>query len=206
MHVDRAVYKQLKDKYQDEMVYVIPHHLMQMVPDGYTPQGAIDHAWVDRSGRFVHRYDAEENKAFQQLIPYVLIRNKKGKYFVAERLAGDERLEGKKTLGFGGHLEPADGLQNIILNGLHRELHEELVLGRPKDPMPIGTVRHLGGPTFDHTGVVFEMEVTSARIKETGKLKGRWMTAQELIEDYFHFESWSRMYIDHLYETGHGNA
>lgn len=203
MHVDRAVYKSLREKYGDEQVYVVPYQSMKNVPDKFTPCNDIASlSEYDKIGRYILRYDAEENVSFQQLIPHIMIKNQQGKYLVADRISGDERLTGQKTLGFGGHIDPVDGHVSVILNGMMRELYEEVDI-KPISPTYIykGTMRDLSSSTSDHTGFIFEITVKSAKIKETHKLKGQWMTVEQLVDHYFQFESWGKMYIDYLYEN-----
>ena len=47
-------------------------------------------------GRFIMRHDAEYNRDFFQLIPYVLVLNSKGdKVYAARRIGGDPNLSEK---------------------------------------------------------------------------------------------------------------
>ena len=36
-------------------------------------------------------------------------------------------------------------------------------------------------------------------IKETNKLKGKWMSMAKIVDNYYQFEAWSRYIIDHLF-------
>lgn len=202
MFVDSATKQKLKEKYGDEMVFVVPSHMMVHIPDKFFDSAETNEtlSLYDSLGQYILRHDAEMNMAFQQLIPYVIIKNKKGdKYFVAERIAGDERLVKSLSLGFGGHIDKVDGHQNVIMNALHRELEEELDITPVSEPTFVGTMRDLSSPTADHIGFVFELSVSKAKIRETKKLRGIWMTPQELVDNYFAFEGWSKFYIDELY-------
>lgn len=204
MHVDSATKKKLKEKYGDETVFVVPSSLMAHIPDQFSngSETVETLAQYDQLGMYVLRSDAEMNMAFQQLIPYVVITNKKGtKYFVAERIAGDERLKSTYSAGFGGHIDKEDGHHNVILNGLKRELDEELDMTSVSEPKFVGTIRDLSSPTAEHTGFVFEVSASKVRIKETKKLRGVWMTPQELVQNYFAFEGWSKYIIDNIYAS-----
>ena len=204
MHIDSATKKKLKERYGDEMVFAVPSHLMVHIPDqlSHSSETIETLAQYDQLGMYILRSDAEMNMAFQQLIPYVIIKNKKGdKYFVAERIAGDERLTSSYSIGFGGHIDKEDGHKDVILNGLKRELDEELDMTSVSKPEFIGTIRDLTSSTADHIGFVFEVSASKVKIKETKKLRGVWMTPQELVNNYFSFEGWSKYIIDNIYSN-----
>lgn len=194
--------KALKKKYGEEMVFVVPFNRVEHIEDHFTPSiKTIDSLDIyDTLGNYVLRYDAEGNSSMQQLIPYSLIKNKEGKFFVSKRIAGDERLVESYSLGFGGHIDSSDGAQSVIIKGLRRELNEEVNLRNYHEDLKlIGTVRDLNGPTPEHTGFVFILTVDDADIKENDKLVGSWMTFDELVEHFFQFESWSKYIIDYYY-------
>jgi predicted NUDIX family phosphoesterase len=205
MYVDRALKKKLMDKYQDEKVYVVPFESVTQIKDKFTPSDnpikALDS--YDKLGRYILRYDAEYNPAFQQLIPYVLITDKSGeKFYVSKRIAGDKRLLKNYSLGFGGHINPCDGSLSVILTALHRELNEELDMNMIEDSIEfLGHVRDLTSTTPDHLGFVFTVKAKKVKIKEKDKLKGLWMTKQELIDNYFYFEGWAKHIIDYFFEV-----
>ena len=205
MFVDSATKKKLKDKYHDEQVFVVPFDTVAHIKDKFTPAKSDIQSLnqYDNLGRFILRYDAEYNPAFQQLIPYVLIMNKTGdKYYVSKRIAGDTRLLQSYSLGFGGHINPCDNGTSIILNALRRELNEEVEIKPIKDSIEfVGYVRDLTSDTSEHLGFVFAAKASSVKIKEKNVLKGFWMTKEELIENYFNFEGWARHIIDFLYES-----
>lgn len=206
MYRDNYLKKQLKDKYGDEQVFVVPFGLVKNIPDRFTKEtkGPKELEKMLNSicsrGQFIFRYDAEYNPAFQQLIPYVVISNLSGtRYYVSERISGDARLVSKYSLGFGGHINPIDnGHENLIMAALKRELCEELFYEKMSEPEFLGYIRDLHSETRDHLGFVFQVKAKKVRIKETDVLKGKWMTLEELEDRYFHFESWSRYIIDYL--------
>ena len=208
-------YEELKEKYGNERVYVVPFPQTGIIDDGFT-------AWNKKQtpksvfcavlpyGKFIERADAEGNIGVVQAIPYVLVSNTKGEYFVSQRLKGDKRLEGKMSLGFGGHVNPCDdnrsGVQSMMLNSLNRELNEELVLDNiPKTAIKIiehGTVRDLKSTTPDHFGLVYNMvidadECGKVSIRETDTLAGIWMTRKDLLRNFNKFESWAQLILAH---------
>jgi predicted NUDIX family phosphoesterase len=199
--IDPVQKAELKRKYPDEQVFVVPFMFLNNIPDKFTRTNHTLDIWnrYDNSGKYIFRHDAEMNPAFQQIIPYVLIKNSfSNKYFVANRLAGEKRLIDKISLGFGGHINPCDGTKDVLFYSLFREMHEELDI-EPVGPAEfVGYVRGLTTPTNDHTGCVFVVKTESCAIKETDNLEGLWMTIEELEKNYFKFESWAKYIIDYL--------
>lgn len=209
--VDRSLKQQLINKYGNEQVYVVPYDSVSNVPDKFSKSDDNLEALkkYDLMGKYIFRYDAEYNPAFQQLIPYVLVTNTTGtKYYVSKRIAGDQRLVKNYSIGFGGHIDVVDGSNNIILKGLERELHEELDIEILRDSLEFfGYVRDLSSETSEHLGFVFTVKAKSMKavsIREKENLVGTWMTLDELVDNYFLFENWSKYIIDYLYEQ-HNN-
>lgn len=197
-----VIKKQLQNKYGDERVYVVTYGDAIGIPDKFTLGDFPER--LATCGKYVLRSDAEYNDALVQPIPYILVTNKaKNKYYVTERLAGDERLKDSIALGSGGHIDPVDHGKaiNLIEAAAHRELNEELKIQLVKDTdyECIGTVRDLTSETHEHLGIVYMVQAAHVSVKEKDKLKGRWMTLQELINEYNKFESWARYIIDYLY-------
>ena len=157
-------------------------------------------------GRFVDRPVAEEDPAFKQLIPYVVVRDGPQVYLMERTDAGgDARLHGKASIGVGGHLNPVDDGQDPLTDGLRREWSEELVADwEPKfrlvgllndDSNPVGSV---------HFGVVFEVEAAGrpVEVRERDKLTGRFATAAEVRQAGDRMETWSRLVAEHLLSGG----
>lgn len=83
------------------------------------------------------RASLEEDDRFRQLIPYVSLATSDGKFLVYTRTkqGNEKRLHKKVSVGFGGHMDAVDAhfdedsnldIQKTILNGLKREVVEEL--------------------------------------------------------------------------------
>lgn len=203
MHTDLSLKRQLEAKYGDEQVFVVPFAEATHIGDKFTKTVASLPSlrqW-DAKGKYILRSDAEYNPALQQLIPYVIILDITGtKFYVSRRIAGEERLKGSYSLGFGGHIDPTDGSQDVILKAFERELNEEVYINRKNTPaVLLGYVRDLDSPTKDHLGFVFTVTARSVKIKEDNVLEGFWMSLQDLVDNYHKFESWARHIIDYLF-------
>lgn len=157
--------------------------------------------------------NAEINFDYKQPIPYAVV--KKGhKVFVYERLAGggEVRLQGKLSLGVGGHMNKTEDSFNMsLLGNLQRELNEELNISLPADEhMHLETIGFINNELDEvgkvHLGILVivnlpeEAEVT---VRETDQLKGHWVPIASLAEDmsiYERLEAWSQIAVDELYK------
>lgn len=198
--------EQLKAKYKDENVFVLPSNLVQNVSDKFTKLKHDQLIWTkyDQLGVYVPRYEAEYNLAFQQIIPYFLVTNlDESKFYVAKRIKGDSRLVDKLSLGFGGHINDCDGTHEAVFKALMREMNEELSIEPHSQFQFIGTMRDLTSETSEHFGLVFIIKVLedNVSIKETDNLEGVWMTKQEMFDSYGKFENWAKYLLDYMYEN-----
>ena len=198
--------QELKQKYGDEKVFVIPIDLVTGIPDKKKRKKHDKNIWTRyaNEGKYIPRWEAEYNNAFQQIIPYFVVTNEdESKYFVAKRLGGESRLIDKLSLGFGGHINECDGNTEPIFKGLVREMEEELIL-MPSSPFQFcGTIRDITSPTNDHFGLAFIVKAKEedVALREIGKMECEWMTKEQLFENYPKFEGWSKYIIDELYNS-----
>ena len=93
-------------------------------------------AVVAAEGRFRSRPEMEVDRAWKQVIPYLVLREGH-RYFLMRRTSagGDARLHDRYSIGVGGHLNPGD---SDVLSGLLREWREELVADFEPQPRLIG--------------------------------------------------------------------
>lgn len=180
-------------------------------------------AELNATGRFLGRDRVETDEAWRQVIPYVLLRDPHGRYFVYRRLpaSGEARLVDLHSLGVGGHINDealvagltvrGEGLRpNLIADALHRELREELVLDHPADG-ELGTMALLGFLALSatpvdrvHVGVVTVVELAAEHVgacdvRERDKLAAvGWYGPDQLrrLADEVPFEGWSRTLIE----------
>ena len=149
----------------------------------------------EKSG-FLPREEAEANPAFKQIIPYVSIIQGR-RVFASKRLSrgGEARLHNLVSIGFGGHINPSDSHDDPLMDGLRRELREEVLIERP------GGLRFLGIINDDtndvgrvHLGLLFTIDAEGdVAVLETEKLEGFWIEADELQYHSEKMEDWSRM-------------
>ena len=159
-------------------------------------------AAVAAHGWLLERPLAEQSPAFKQLIPYVIVRDGGG-VFLMERTdaGGDVRLHGKASIGVGGHLNPVDVGDDPLIDGLRRELSEELVADWEPEFRLIGLLNDDSNPVGSvHLGIVFEVDAAGRQltVRERDKLTGRWADADDLLTAADRLETWSRLVAEHL--------
>ncbi len=154
---------------------------------------------------YLNRSDAEQDKRYKQLIPYVLIfchdrilRYRRGK-------GGQEtRLHGLYSVGVGGHISEEDhGLFSNQLGyheGMRRELMEEVAIDEANDAAVAVINDDSTEVGFVHFGVVHVMHVASEKIvgRRSGILAPEFVPIAEAVKDLSAYESWSRFCLEHL--------
>src|SRR3989454_11743141 len=162
---------------------------------------------VSSSSRLVYlnRSDAEHDKRYKQLIPYVLLicdgrilRYRRG------RGGQETRLHGLYSVGVGGHISEEDhGLFSTgqgYWDGMRREIMEEVAVEEVKeaavavindDSTEVGQV---------HFGVVHIMAVANEKVvgRRSGILGPEFVAFAEAVKDTSVYESWSGLCLGDL--------
>jgi len=150
---------------------------------------------------FLPRPDLENDPDYLQLIPYALFRRPDGVVWTYQRKGGDARLDGRKSVGVGGHVDEADDRGDLLgtaMETLRRELAEELIhppISIPNQPVawineqesPVGRV---------HLGLVWEIPWTVANepCPRNGEaLKGLGFVSPSEVTVANGFERWSEI-------------
>lgn len=151
---------------------------------------------------FMPRDKAEYNFEHKQVIPYVIIRNS-GNYLLLKRTTKqtEKRLHNKYSLGIGGHVNPdsSEDKNNTILNGLRRELDEEVFLNDPGNLNFIGIINDESNSVSRvHLGLLYVLDALSEkyRVLETEKMTAQWVSGEHLKEYYPRLETWSQIVYD----------
>jgi predicted NUDIX family phosphoesterase len=155
---------------------------------------------------YLNRSEAEHDKRFKQLIPYVLLicngrilRYRRGK-------GGQEtRLHGLYSVGIGGHIsDQDDGLFSAgnagYQDGMRRELMEEVAVEEVNaaavavindDSTEVGQV---------HFGVVHIMHVADESVagRRSGIVSPEFIPISEVVKEADAYESWSRFCLENL--------
>ena len=161
---------------------------------------------------FMSRDDAEYNFDHKQVIPYVVIRHGEN-YLLLQRLnkQREKRLHNKFSLGIGGHVNPDAPIHgdNIIINGLYKELNEEVSVGEPSGLEFVGIINDESNSVSRvHLGLLYVISVPSSeyRVLETEKMTAQWVSRDDLTEYYSELETWSQIVYDQYIKTGAGES
>ncbi len=159
---------------------------------------------------FMPRNDAEYNFEHKQVIPYVVIRSKKN-FLLLKRLnrQTEKRLHNKYSLGIGGHInpEPVADHSNIIVNGLYRELNEEVLVGEIDALNFVGIINDESNSVSRvHLGLLYILDLLTqdCRVLETEKMTAQWVSGSDLKEYYPMMETWSRIVMDQYINKNKG--
>ena len=136
---------------QEEQVLVVVRKVVEQVGmfQGlmFDVDRYLDHFFVEGVPRFMPRSQAETDPAYKQLIPYVIMTHG-GRYlsYIRGKRAGEGRLVGLRSIGIGGHINPADDMplfntdyRDAYFTAVEREVAQRGELGLdPVQPRPVG--------------------------------------------------------------------
>lgn len=155
---------------------------------------------------FIDRDQAEVSEEWVQLIPYCVIR-RGASVFVYRRKGTEGRLNGLRSIGVGGHINPVDSGQGSVYEAaLRRELAEEVGIAVGRVPDPVALIYDPSNAVGKvHLGVVHNVRVPSSfnltcndPALESGEfvdlqtLKAHAEASPEL------FETWTALILPHL--------
>ena len=175
----------------------------QLPGEGFIAQGAeAVHRYILAHHTFMPRDIAEYDNTVKQIIPYVLIRQGE-QYFLLRRLKKqtEARLHDKLSLGIGGHINPTEAnAEDPLEAGLKRELEEEVSVASIRSLTCVGIINENNGGVSDyHTALVYLLEAEGpVTVRETEKMEGRWVYADELRPVFDSLETWSQLAAEHL--------
>ena len=155
---------------------------------------------------YLNRSEAELNKDYKQLIPYVLLicqdkilRYRRGK-------GGQEtRLHGLYSVGIGGHISEEDnglftGERGGYQEGMRRELIEEVAV-EDANAAAVAVINDDSTEVgYVHFGVVHILRVgdESVATRRSGIVSPEFVPHSEALDDLSGYESWSRLCLEQL--------
>jgi predicted NUDIX family phosphoesterase len=154
---------------------------------------------------YLNRSDAEQDKNFKQLIPYVLVicngrilRYRRGK-------GGQEtRLHGLYSVGIGGHISEEDHTlfseNRGYWEGMRREIMEEVAVEEVKESVVAVINDDSTEVGYVHFGVVHVMHVADEEVvgRRSGIFAPEFVPFAEATRDLSAYESWSRLCLENL--------
>lgn len=156
---------------------------------------------IQKHQQFMPRYQAEENTAYKQVIPY-LVFEYNNTYFLMQRRsqASEKRLQNKFSLGIGGHIRQEDICSNSLFDWARREFNEEIEYNGSFEIEPLGI---LNDDTTEvgkvHIGLVLLLHGNSDNIQIKSELKsGVLVSLEQCQQQYNDMESWTQIVVDYL--------
>jgi predicted NUDIX family phosphoesterase len=157
---------------------------------------------------FRPRATAETDETFWQLIPYVVVRHENKLFHYRRGQAGGEvRLRSLRSVGIGGHINPADGVGGDSYRaGLRREIAEEVALPRVLGESLLGLLHDDTTPVGRvHLGVVHLFDVAQPEVlaREAAIAESGFAPPDQLWSERTGFETWSQRVLAHLLGQPH---
>src|SRR6266699_4284024 len=162
---------------------------------------------VSSSSRLVYlnRSDAEHDKRYKQLIPYVLlICNGRILRYRRGRGGQEVRLHGLYSVGIGGHISEDDhGLFSTgpgYHEAMRRELMEEVAIDEVKEAAVAVINDDSTEVGYVHFGIVHIMQVANQAAvgRRSGIVSPEFIPIVDAVENASSYESWSRFCLENL--------
>lgn len=155
--------------------------------------------------RYLNRGDADQDRRYKQIIPYVLIicRDRILRYRRG-RGGGETRLHGLYSVGVGGHISEEDhGLFSKRLgyhDSMRRELMEEVAIDGAKEAAVAVLNDDSTEVGYVHFGVVHVMCVDNEDVAggRSGIVAPEFIRIADAQKEVSGYESWSRLCLENL--------
>jgi len=170
----------------------------------------LDRLFAPGVPRFLPRPQAEKDPTHKQLIPYVLMTCQ-GRYltYVRGKRAGETRLVGNRSLGIGGHINPADDAIPLFGSdfraayraAVEREVAEEVNVETTHADHVVALLNDDSNEVGQvHLGIVhcWVLEAPNVTRREQMITQMEFMTPDELRAVRDQMETWSQLCLDGL--------
>lgn len=177
----------------------------------------LDRLFAPGAPRFMSRPLAEKDPGFKQLIPYVLMtcpdaqrRSAAGdRYltYVRGKRAGETRLVGNRSIGIGGHINPADWTlfsvdpYKTYCEAVQREVEEEVCVEAGHKDHVVALLNDDSNEVGQvHLGVVHCWVLDAPKVSRREQMitQMEFMTLDELRTVRDQMETWSQLCLDGL--------
>ncbi len=200
---------------REEQVLVIERKVLEQVGmfQGLTfdVDNYLGEIFVQGVPRFMPRSQVEENPAYKQLIPYVLM-SYQDKYlsYIRGRRAGEARLVGNRSIGIGGHINPADDMPlfntdfyETYLAAVEREVAEEVTVETSHTDRVVALLNDESNEVGSvHLGIVHHWVLDAPKVSRREQMitQMAFMSPAELHEVQDTLETWSGLCLPRLAE------
>jgi predicted NUDIX family phosphoesterase len=200
---------------QEEHVLVIERKILEQAGMfqglAFNVEDYLDRIFVQGVPRFIPRSQAEDDPSYKQIIPYVIMVHD-GKYlsYVRGRRAGEARLVGNRSIGIGGHINPADDMTlfndnfyQTYIAAVEREVAEEVLVETNHTDQIVALLNDESNEVGSvHLGIVHYWNLDEPKVskKEQMITQMAFMSPEELEQVRDSLETWSSLCLNHLSE------
>jgi len=200
---------------QEEQVLVIERKVVEQVGlfNGlmFDVDRYLSEIFVQGVPCFMNRSQVEQNPDYKQLIPYVIMGHD-GKYlsYVRGKRAGETRLIGNRSIGIGGHINPADDMPlfntdfyETYLAAVDREVAEEVSVETSHTNHIVALLNDESNEVGSvHLGIVHYWALDAPNVSKREQMitQMAFMTADELQGAKDTLETWSGLCVEKLAE------
>ena len=200
---------------QEEQILVIERKVLEQIGMfqglAFDVERYLREIFVQGTPRFLPRSQAEVDPAYKQLIPYVIMTYD-GKYlsYVRGRRAGETRLVGNRSIGIGGHINPADDMPlfcdkfyEAYLAAVQREVAEEVSVETGHSDRIVALLNDESNEVGRvHLGIVHYWILDAPKVNKREQMitQMAFKTAAELQKVQDTMETWSGLCLSQLSE------
>ncbi len=197
--------------YPGENVLVIRRNLFEQLGSfqglNFGPEKYLNVLLSRGNNFFFPRAQAENDSAYKQIIPYVLLAfQDRVLHYVRGKKAGEQRLVAKGSIGIGGHMNESDESlfawdEQAYRAGVEREVNEEIKIDTQfqdrivallnDDTTEVGRV---------HLGIVHVFRLAQQKVEKREAMITNlaFLTKAELLNRRESLETWSQICVDSL--------
>ena len=197
--------------YPGENVLVIRRNLFEQLGSfqglNFGPEKYLNLLLSRGNNFFFPRAQAENDSAYKQIIPYVLLAfQDRVLHYVRGKKAGEQRLVAKGSIGIGGHMNESDESlfawdAQAYRAGVEREVNEEIKIDTQfqdrivallnDDTTEVGRV---------HLGIVHVFRLAQQKVEKREAMITNlaFLTKAELLNRRESLETWSQICVDSL--------
>ena len=197
--------------YPGENVLVIRRNLFEQLGSfqglNFGPENYLNLLLSRGNNFFLPRAQAENDSAYKQIIPYVLLAfQDRVLHYVRGKKAGEQRLVAKGSIGIGGHMNESDESlfawdEQAYRAGVEREVNEEIKIDTQFEDRIVAL---LNDDTTEvgrvHLGIVHVFRLAQQKVEKREAMITNlaFLTKAELLNRRESLETWSQICVDSL--------
>src|SRR4029453_6112830 len=197
--------------YPGENLLVVRRNLFEQLGSfqglNFEPENYLNLLLSRGNNFFFPRAQAENDPAYKQIIPYVLLAfHDRVLHYVRGKKAGEQRLVAKGSIGIGGHMNESDESlfawdEQAYRAGVEREVNEEIKIDTQFEDRIVAL---LNDDTTEvgrvHLGIVHVFRLAQQKVEKREAMITNlaFLTKAELLNRRESLETWSQICVDSL--------